>query len=107
MRPVEVARVERSGIRIKWMDQHEAIYPNAYLRYHCACTACVDEWTRVRRVQADQIPSDIHPLRIAPVGQYAIRIDWSDGHNTGIYSFDMLREICPCPGCSPDGRTQP
>ena len=38
-------------------------------------------------------------LGVEPVGNYAIRIDWSDGHNTGIYSFDHLREICPCAEC--------
>jgi DUF971 family protein len=39
-------------------------------------------------------------LNAEPVGAYAIRIHWSDGHNTGIYSFDHLRAICPCPECS-------
>jgi DUF971 family protein len=38
-------------------------------------------------------------LGIEPVGNYAIRINWSDGHNTGIYSWDHFREICPCPVC--------
>jgi DUF971 family protein len=34
-----------------------------------------------------------------PVGHYAIQLDFSDGHSTGIFSFDHLREICPCPAC--------
>ena len=38
-------------------------------------------------------------LSVEAVGGYAIRIDWSDGHNTGIYSFDHLRRICPCAEC--------
>jgi DUF971 family protein len=38
-------------------------------------------------------------LSIEPVGSYAIRIDWSDGHSTGIYSFDHFRKICPCAAC--------
>ena len=38
-------------------------------------------------------------LGVEPVGNYAIRINWSDGHNTGIYSYDHLREICPCAEC--------
>ena len=36
---------------------------------------------------------------VEPVGSYAIRIHWNDGHSTGIYSFDHLRKICPCPEC--------
>ena len=38
-------------------------------------------------------------LNVEAVGHYAIQIDWSDGHNTGIYSFDHLRKICPCAEC--------
>ncbi len=38
-------------------------------------------------------------LNVEPVGGYAIRIEWSDGHNTGIYSFDHFRKICPCDEC--------
>ena len=33
------------------------------------------------------------------VGNYAIRIQWSDGHSTGIYSYEHLRKVCPCPEC--------
>jgi DUF971 family protein len=38
-------------------------------------------------------------LSAAPVGNYAIRIDWSDGHKTGIYSYEHFRRICPCDEC--------
>ena len=38
-------------------------------------------------------------LGVEPVGNYAIRINWSDGHNTGIYSYDHLRHICTCDAC--------
>jgi len=37
---------------------------------------------------------------VEAVGSYAIRIYWNDGHNTGIYSFDHLRKICPCAKCA-------
>ncbi len=39
-------------------------------------------------------------VSVEPVGHYAVRIYWSDGHNTGIYSFERLREICPCAECT-------
>jgi DUF971 family protein len=44
--------------------------------------------------------ADVHPLAITAVGGYAIQFDWSDGHNTGVYSYDYLRGICPCPHCA-------
>ena len=43
-------------------------------------------------------------LAVNEVGSYAVRIDWSDGHNTGIYSFRHLRQICPCESCKPANR---
>ena len=38
-------------------------------------------------------------VTVEPVGNYALRIVWNDGHDTGIYSYDHLRQICPCPEC--------
>jgi DUF971 family protein len=45
------------------------------------------------------VPADVAPVRIQPVGRYAIQIDWSDGHETGIYPFRRLRELCRCDAC--------
>jgi DUF971 family protein len=42
----------------------------------------------------------VRPLSIDSVGRYAIRFHWSDGHSTGIYTFEHLRELCPCPICA-------
>jgi DUF971 family protein len=52
--------------------------------------------TGVVRVSATTISEDVHPLKIEIIGRYAITIHWSDGHHTGIYSFDLLRKLCPC-----------
>ena len=41
----------------------------------------------------------------AAVGNYAIQVEFSDGHATGIYSFDALREMCPCEACERDFRS--
>jgi len=45
-------------------------------------------------------------LAVEPVGNYAIRINWSDGHNSGIYSYEHFRQICPCAECSLQSRDQ-
>ena len=63
------------------------------LRLACACARCVDEWTGERRLDAASVPDDVRPIKIQPVGRYAIQIDWSDGHSTGIYSFRQLRAL--------------
>ncbi len=45
------------------------------------------------------VTPDIRPLRLALVGAYGLRVYWSDGHATGIYTFEKLLEVCPCPAC--------
>jgi DUF971 family protein len=40
----------------------------------------------------------------SPVGNYAIQIQFSDSHATGIFSFSHLREICPCEACAQEFR---
>lgn len=97
--PVEIAKEGEGVIRITWDDGHQGRYGTRYLRAACQCAVCVDEWTGERKVTIASIPEDIRALKIAPVGQYGIHIDWSDGHGTGIYAFDVLRKLCPCSDC--------
>lgn len=65
----------------------------------CPCAGCVDEMTGHRTLTEAQVPVDIHPLAIHYVGRYALRFDWSDGHSTGIFPFDFLRDLCGCLEC--------
>lgn len=101
--PTAIEQAGPSVLEIRWSDGHVSRYPVAYLRKACSCAACVDEWTGARILDPAQIPSDVRPVTVSPVGRYAINIAWSDGHRSGIYSFDYLREICPCPACRPGG----
>ena len=84
---------------VTWLQGHVGNYPYKYLRGECHCASCVDEWTGVRRVDPASIPLDIVITNMRLVGNYAIQIDWSDGHTTGIYTWERLRELCPCPKC--------
>jgi DUF971 family protein len=59
----------------------------------------VDERTGIPILKPEDVSEDVRPVRIEPVGRYAIQFHWSDGHATGIYSFDRLRALCPCPAC--------
>ncbi len=90
--------IRQQGARmlaIAWRDGHESVYEVRALRLACGCAVCVDEWTGEGRLSEASVPEDVHPLRIEPVGRYAIQISWSDGHDTGIYSFERLRELSP------------
>ena len=94
--PAEIGRANLYDIKVKWQDGHESVYPAKYLRLNCPCAGCIDEVTGERRVLAADVPQDVKPLGIQLVGNYAISIQWSDGHSTGIYAFDKLRQLCPC-----------
>ena len=91
--PVEIGRAGQHDIRIRWNDGREIIYPARALRLKCPCAMCVDENTGLRILREPGIPLDVHPLKIEPVGRYAIAIQWSDGHNTGIYTWEWLHRL--------------
>jgi len=99
------------GVDIVWADGHASHYDFVYLRDHCPCATCNDE--RIKKESlAESSPafasSPALPMFKAkpraqsatPVGQYAIQLSFSDGHSTGIYSYDHLRSICPCAECA-------
>ncbi len=84
---------------LTWTTRHVAEIPFKYLRCHCGCAQCVDERTGVRILHPGTVPEDIMVEDIGLVGNYAFKVRWSDGHDTGIYSWDYLARICPCPAC--------
>ena len=110
--PKTIKRLGNDGLQIVWKDGHESEYTYPYLRRLCPCAECSTIRHRGQDVHSlfgpdglgdpDQIfvPADIQPTNLELVGRYAIQFTWSDGHSTGIYSFETLREICPCPQCT-------
>ncbi len=105
--PEHIAISKSKGIKIDWKDHHHSEYTVAYLRDECPCATCTGAHGTKPEKSDYSAPSSPFALykpilkmrSVEPVGQYAIRIDWSDGHNTGIYSFDHFRKICPCDDC--------
>ncbi|MEK6532743.1 MAG: DUF971 domain-containing protein [Nitrospirota bacterium] len=99
--PIDMQWLEKGVLGIEWSDGHKGIYPVRVLRLHCPCAACVDEWTGVRRLKPDDVPMFIMAQDIQPVGRYALQFSWSDGHDSGIYSYGLLRQLCQCDVCVP------
>ncbi|HJO21944.1 MAG: DUF971 domain-containing protein [bacterium] len=92
-RPTQIRQTGPRTLAIVWGDERESRYAVRTLRLACACANCVDEWTGANRLDPASIPEDVHPVRIEPIGRYAIQIHWSDGHDTGIYAYRRLREL--------------
>jgi ATP-binding protein involved in chromosome partitioning len=89
------------GIHIEWRaGGHAGFFPARELRLACPCAACVEEMTGRPLLDPRSVPADVRPLRVALVGAYGLQIDWSDGHGTGIYTFERLLTACPCDACT-------
>lgn len=96
IQPIQLKKVSPLEFKIVWSDQHESLYTFRYLRQHCQCAFCVDEWSGKPLLEREKISQQLEGVNVQLVGQYALRIDFSDGHNTGIFPFKQLRGICPC-----------
>ena len=92
-RPKEVDTNDPSVTTINWEDGKISRYPNRYLRSMCPCAQCVNEVTGERMISLDSIDPAVRITTVAPVGRYALHFQWSDGHGTGLYSFDTLRKL--------------
>lgn len=105
--PEHIAISKSKGIKIDWKDNHHSEYGLAYLRDECPCATCTGAHGTEPQKSNYSAPASpfqmykpaLKMANVEPVGSYAIRIEWSDGHNTGIYSFDHFRKICPCEEC--------
>jgi DUF971 family protein len=99
MEPQEISQAGPDALRIRWSDGHESMSRVAAIRRACRCAACVDETTGKPILDPKSVPDSVRPTEVRPVGRYAIAFSWTDGHDSGIYTFEHLRAICPCPEC--------
>lgn len=97
--PVELKKMTPNVLGINWSDGHQSMYHVRKIRLECRCAHCVDEWSREKLIDETKIPLDIVPKKIESVGRYALNFVWSDGHDTGFYTFDQLRSLCECDQC--------
>jgi DUF971 family protein len=100
--PAEIKRVANHELRIIWEDRHESVYSVNTLRRKCPCAECLkirNEPRNPLRVISGPVHSSVDIEEMSLTGNYGLNIAFSDGHNTGIFSFDYLREICSCTVC--------
>jgi len=106
---VKVNLTTGTGVDIEWKDGHRSNYSFAFLRDACPCALCDEERSSTGRQPGDppkpkarELPMfkpAARPLSAEGVGKYAIKFRWNDGHELGIYSWQFLRDICPCEEC--------
>ena len=99
--PVRLNLKKDEQLEIEWQDGHHSRYTISYLRGMCPCAVCKSarEEQKQRKSRLNVLPGNhsqpLSALSAELIGNYALRIDWSDQHGSGIYSFQYLREISP------------
>ena len=96
--PERIHRGDRE-IVITWEAGHVSTYPARALRLACQCATCKDEFTGRALLDSEAVPQDLRAESLSLVGNYAVKIRWSDGHDTGIYTYEYLLSLCACEKC--------
>jgi DUF971 family protein len=91
--PTQIIEESDSEVSIKWSDGTESRYNAVQLRRACPCAGCINEWTGEKMLRDDNIAEGLTFTQISIVGRYALNFHFSDGHDTGIFSFAYLRKL--------------
>jgi DUF971 family protein len=95
--PTHLRALKDAGLlELDWADGSSSRLPLKLLRARCPCASCVDEISGERILDPATIPETIVPVKMGFSGNYALKITWSDGHSTGLYTWDLLAEIARC-----------
>ncbi len=84
---------DKNFITVKWPDGSESRVANRVLRLSCRCALCVNEMSGAPMLDPASVPENIEAVEIVPLGNYAVSIAWSDGHSSGIFSWEHIRRI--------------
>jgi DUF971 family protein len=91
--PVQIIEESDSEVSIKWSDDTESRFTAAQLRRACPCAGCINEWTGEKMLDPAKIADDLTFKKISIVGRYALNFQFSDAHETGIFSFKYLKDL--------------
>ncbi len=98
--PRVIIKSDPTKLVIEWVDGGRTVYSAAQLRAICPCARCVNELTGVRMHDSSAVPPDLRQENARMVGNYALSFRFSDGHDTGIFPFPMLRSQAPRPAAN-------
>jgi DUF971 family protein len=93
LEPTQIIEESDSEVTIEWSDDKSFLYNASQLRRVCPCAGCVNEWSGERTLKTETVADGLTFTSIGVVGRYALNFIFSDGHDTGIFSFKYLREV--------------
>ena len=80
-------------VSFSWAEGDTFDIENHLLRDSCKCALCVDEYSGEKTLKTEDIPKDIHGVEATPLGNYAVSIQWSDGHSSSIYPYKTIKTL--------------
>jgi DUF971 family protein len=94
------------AMTVAWNDGHTSVYPFTLLRNACPCAECRGGHANMGSdpdpevFDKPEVDTPATRMRnLEAVGTYGLTIEWEDGHHFGIYTWEFLRKLCPCPVC--------
>jgi len=104
IRPVHLKQTDAEHLNIVWSDGHKGVCSTRRLRDHCPCAGCSGETVLLRSYfppEPDKGTPGRYELKgVEPVGGYALKLQWGDGHDMGLYTWEHLRALCECAACA-------
>jgi DUF971 family protein len=98
----QIKLASQDELTITWDDGHAGIISLSRLRDHCPCAGCQGETILLKTYKPEpqeHLPGRYKLTGIQQVGHYALQITWGDNHTTGIYTWEILRNLCECQMC--------
>ncbi len=96
---------ETRMLELTWKDAAPTVLPFRTVRQNCPCAVCVDEFTGRRILDPDTVPEDLDLAEASLAGNYALRVRWSDNHDSGLFTWVHLRRIGEALNAAAETRT--
>lgn len=94
--PTKIRKTDPKTLSITWSDGKVCEYKLSVLRKKCPCASCKAEQEAKGSSFIPLFAGDALELAsVKPMGHYALQLNWKDGHTTGIYNYEYLRDLCP------------
>jgi DUF971 family protein len=89
----DIKQIDNHHFQIVWNDGTTGLYRLSDLQKNCPCAGCVDEFTGQRIAPSQSVDENVRAINIQSVGRYALKIKFTSGCSTGIYSYQTLKSM--------------
>lgn len=84
---------DKGVLELVWSEEQISMIPFRSIRQDCRCAACINEFTGERILDQQSVPETIRPEDVSIAGNYALKVRWSDNHDSGLFTWDHLWQL--------------